>query len=350
MSVQVSEDACPICTEPVVDEGEDGCVQDALFCEGVCKRWHHRWCACVTKERYSVLSDSEEPFLCPSCTSSNQQAAIISLQNCLKALTDEVRSLKATVASIHTQAPTATPRAATAGDPASKPRKSGGKRGISTPAETPWNVVVRRGKRNPGSKSKSPPKDSHAEPQPSHSSHHTDSGHESRPKNRMPVKGARKIWGTLRQTTSSAIQNTLKALTKSGSNGLTVKRKFKTALSDQNRVMKWWFVVRGEEQLLEQLQDEWPAVYVQTSWRLEPVLSYATTADDPGTTTAEKPTESGERSAVNSSSSGAGHNDSAHENNGGEAMTILGPEVVELQNNAASNHPGVSDPSFLGEQ
>jgi len=56
-------------------------------------------------------------------------------------------------------------------------------------------------------------------------------------------KGARKIWGTLRHTTSFAIQNTLKALTKSGSNGLIVKRKFKTSPSDQNRVMKWWFVM-----------------------------------------------------------------------------------------------------------
>ncbi len=239
-----------------------------------------------------------------------------------------------------------------AGDPASKPHKYGGERGNNTP----WNVVVSRGARgarNPGTKPKSPPKGSHAEPQPSHSSHHTHPSQQSRPKNQMPVKGARKVWGTLRHTTSSAIQNTLKILTKNGSNGLTVKRKFKTAPSDRNRVMKWWFVLRGEEQLLEQLQDEWPAVSAQTSWKLEPVLSYTTIPDIPGTTTAEQPKESGERSAVNSSSSGGsavGQNDSAHENNGGEAMAISEPEVVELQSTAASNHPDVSDPSFLGEQ
>jgi len=34
----------------------------------------------------------------------------------------------------------------------------------------------------------------------------------------------------------------------------------------------------------------------------------------------------------------------------GEAMAISGPEVVEVQNTTASNHPSVSDPSFLGEQ
>jgi len=59
--------------------------------------------------------------------------------------------------------------------------------------------------------------------------------------------------------------------------------------------MKRWFVLRGEEQLLEQLQDEWPAVSAQTSWKLEPVLSYATILDDPGTATAEQPMKSGER-------------------------------------------------------
>jgi len=65
--------------------------------------------------------------------------------------------------------------------------------------------------------------------------------------------------------------------------------------------MKWWFVLRGEVlQLLEQLQDEWPAVSAQTSWKLEPVLSYTTIIDNPGTATAEQPMKSGERSAVNS--------------------------------------------------
>ena len=50
---------------------------------------------------------------------------------------------------------------------------------------------------------------------------------------------------------------------------LVVKRKFKTARNDQ-RVTKWWFVVRGDESVAKGM------VSVQTSWRL--VLSYG---DDP---------------------------------------------------------------------
>ena len=101
---------CPICAEPIVDEDEDGCAQDALFCEGVCQRWLHRWCAGVTSERYVVLSSIEDPFHCPSCTVAGQQAAITAqqadiacLRECVNALTDEVRALKATVAAMQTQ-------------------------------------------------------------------------------------------------------------------------------------------------------------------------------------------------------------------------------------------------------
>ena len=84
-------------------EGEDGCAQDALFCEGVCQRWLHRWCAGVTSERYVVLSSIEDPSLCPSCTVAGQQADIACLRECVNALTDEVRALKATVAVMQTQ-------------------------------------------------------------------------------------------------------------------------------------------------------------------------------------------------------------------------------------------------------
>ena len=41
------------------------------------------------------------------------------------------------------------------------------------------------------------------------------------------VEGKRKIWGTLKVTTASAVENTIKAITKIGE-GLTVKRRFKT--------------------------------------------------------------------------------------------------------------------------
>jgi len=109
-AVETEKHVCPICVMPIVDEGEDGCIQDALFCEGECQCWLHRWCASVTRERYAVLSSTEDAFLCPSCTVARQQAAIASqqeditrLRECVSSLTDELRGLKATVATMQSR-------------------------------------------------------------------------------------------------------------------------------------------------------------------------------------------------------------------------------------------------------
>ena len=57
---------------------------------------------------------------------------------------------------------------------------------------------------------------------------------------------------------------------------VTVRRKFKTShRADSPTKTKWWFVVRGAEAELQQLQLEWASVAVQTAWKLEPAFSYA---------------------------------------------------------------------------
>ena len=92
--MEEEEHVCPVCMEPILDEGVDHAGQDALFCEGECQCWHHRWCAGVTKCCYIELADSMESFLCPSCTIVNQKATIDCLRDCLNTLTDEVWAMK----------------------------------------------------------------------------------------------------------------------------------------------------------------------------------------------------------------------------------------------------------------
>jgi len=94
------------------------------------------------------------------------------------------------------------------------------------------------------------------------------------------VKGARKIWGTLRTTTTTAIERALSTLTKVSSKDVVVKRKYKTAQRDPHQVTKWWFVLRGEEEVLQQLQEEWPSVALQTTWKLQPVLYVPTSTQE----------------------------------------------------------------------
>ena len=274
---------CPICAEAIVDEGEGGCVQDAVFCEGDCQCWLHRWCAGVTRKRYLTLSSTEDPFLCPSCTVAGQQAAITAqqgdiaqLRECVNALTGELRALKATVAAMRNQPlPANSAVASPTGEDTS-----------------PWSVVVR--KRNVekghgrGGKGCMQPLNASVQPTPvgantspstttlgASAQKATGSG-EGRKQHhkRVAVTGARRVWGTVRATTSTAVKTTLQRLTTSSEDGMVVKRKYKTAKDNSKRVTRWWFVVRGTEEALKALEAEWPKVAAQTAWKLEPLYSY----------------------------------------------------------------------------
>ena len=61
-------------------------------------------------------------------------------------------------------------------------------------------------------------------------------------------------------------------------NKLEVRRKYKK--SDDNKVVKWWHVVNGDEKLLTLLEQNWGKVKIQTSWDLEPCLTFTDIAQD----------------------------------------------------------------------
>ena len=70
----------------------------------------------------------------------------------------------------------------------------------------------------------------------------------------------------MKSTTPGAISSALKKLTTVG-NQVSIKRKHKQLDSGHTR---WWFVLKGEEQVLTQLEDEWERMCLQLSWKLEP--------------------------------------------------------------------------------
>ena len=93
-----------------------------------------------------MLSDSMEPFLCPSCTAANQQAAILGLHDCLNALTDEVKVMKTMVAALQKQfekAETPELQATIAALQRSEDRGSSTKV-VPKPSRV-WNVVAAKG-------------------------------------------------------------------------------------------------------------------------------------------------------------------------------------------------------------
>ena len=73
------------------------------------------------------------------------------------------------------------------------------------------------------------------------------------------VEGKIKIRGTWRTTAVNDITRTIHSLT-SIKTDLIIKHKYKTRRSYTHTVSRWWFVISGKENLLHQLQDEWPTV------------------------------------------------------------------------------------------
>lgn len=98
-------------------------------------------------------------------------------------------------------------------------------------------------------------------------------------KNLVRVPGARKVWGTLRATTVVAVRNVISSVAKIPIDDLVVKRKYQSE-SGYGSISRWWFVIRGKEDVLEELQAKWSSVSLQTAWKLVDVYSYADTGSD----------------------------------------------------------------------
>ena len=105
-------------------------------------------------------------------------------------------------------------------------------------------------------------------------------------RSKVEVKGKRKVWGMLKTTTVAAMKNAIKVVSKV--EGLEIKRKYSLKKAQQARigreaasiqVSKWWFVISGEESILDQLARNWDAVKLQTNWSLKPIFSYGNPTD-----------------------------------------------------------------------
>ena len=102
------------------------------------------------------------------------------------------------------------------------------------------------------------------------------------------VLGVRRIWGAVRSCTVSAISNTLKKLTTVGSQ-LTVRRR--SRFDGRSGKSYYWFILKGNEDVLCELEGEWDRVNLQTEWKLESCY-YSTGRDDQQQQSAKQSTTS----------------------------------------------------------
>ena len=263
--------------------------EDALQCEGNCLMWMHRYCAGVSLRHFKHLSSSSEPFVCMLCSQQVHRATVCQLQSEVAALKAEVAELRSVVRATPSNTDTSDTIAALASEVQQLKVAMADAPSLclqeQNPASSlPWNKVVRR-KRKP--KSAQPPKQPAQGIATKQGAHGPLTGGKdggepgvSQPprKARVQVSGARKVWGTLKHTPVEAVSNALKTLTDIPLVSLTIKRKYKTVHKNSRQsVVRWWFVVRGEERILQELQGKWGPVATQTSWKLEPLLEFEKT-------------------------------------------------------------------------
>ena len=277
-------ETCPICCEVIVDATEDAEGQEALFCEGACQKWLHRWCADVHKDSYAILTSSEEPFVCPSCSLAEHCQLVKSLAETVECLKCEIQELKRSRVSPLTRAnadvhkePNQETVSATSKEPAIQPVQVAEQQSLPAPESVEkqtWQTVKpkRRNKRNKGPRADGkaegdllagetrPPK-KNFEPRwlnvkdlnPQQHSKQSESipqctiGDKTDPikaSTEQPsekVAGVRRIWGTMRGCSSKTVLTALQRLS-TVADKVEVRRKFK---KKKNNSVQWWFLIRG---------------------------------------------------------------------------------------------------------
>ena len=292
---------CGVCLQKIIDGKEE-----AIFCEGKCQLRYHRGCASVPRELFATLTSSNVSFHCLTCSNSSLQQEVAELtmeirrmQEALSvipklrdenaALSRQIAELRENQNSLKQARPTAT------------------KESDVIDSRAPSYTTQVAGTRPRRRRNNKQTKRDQGKIQ-NHSAQHTTQqqqqqqtetrpapqAHCSQSKQRIvSVKGARKVWNTYKIVTASAISHAIHTITGIPTTSLSIKGKFRRSATT-NKLTVWWFVIRGDESVLGQLDSLWPQVNLQTKWELKPLFSYAATVEnsesgDPPSATIDSP-------------------------------------------------------------
>lgn len=79
----------------------------------------------------------------------------------------------------------------------------------------------------------------------------------------VKVDGARKVWGTLKSSTTASVKSAISRVC--NNNTVKVKRKFKVGSGTQETQARWWYVLHDSEEALVSLETNWERLALQTS-------------------------------------------------------------------------------------
>ena len=99
---------------------------------------------------------------------------------------------------------------------------------------------------------------------------HTNPSSNNPQREKVKVPGVHKVWEMMKSCAENIVSNIIAQFCPAVSANRQLSIKFKTTDSASGgHIMKWWFVIHGVEDLLNELQDKWENIAVQTSWKLE---------------------------------------------------------------------------------
>ena len=92
-------------------------------------------------------------------------------------------------------------------------------------------------------------------------------------KQKIKISGLRKVWGSMQSCTTNVMAKTISNLCATMANKRQLRRKYK--ITSNGQVRHWCFLIRGDEEVLLELEKTWNTVAVQTSWKLEECMKFA---------------------------------------------------------------------------
>ena len=309
---------CGVCVQ-AINDGKD----EALFCEGDCSSWYHRYCAGVSVVNFQTLCASPKPFFCSECSTLRYNTELADLKCTISSLKDEVAQLKRALEEKGSHAPEMDELQFTEpgihevgrdiyvrrgrGRGWGRGRVSRGGGGGGWGGRGRWRgVSVEQVSKEPGedmrwgngyggvggkkkegamgrgnvigdvvgssvgvmvgsgvgSVAGGVPKANRDD----YSVHHTLPSTQKNAVKKARVECVRRVWGTMKETTPTSLRSAIVKFCPSTT--LNVKRK--TIKRDDGRIKRWWFVLYDAEEAFQLLEEKWDGIQLHTGWKLEP--------------------------------------------------------------------------------
>ena len=152
---------------------------------------------------------------------------------------------------------------------------------------------------------------------------------------KVQVKGARKIWGTMAESTVRSVKNAINRFCNVAPSGLSVRCKDRVIAATNKSV--WWYIVHTDEKVLCDLESKWESIELQLDWKLEQCYMNKATGDPQSSAQVASQSKPQAQSSMNA-------DDTQSDANAVNLQTQ--PQAQKEESNADTESSTTSDPNL----